>query len=93
MKLLLIPVLFISVSVSAQEIEKKETSPKVDSVKIHKFERVKKKSETPKDEQKNMYRMPTAKPADVNAYSSMQSKKKDSTDYRILNSIKPDKSK
>jgi hypothetical protein len=37
-----------------------------------------------------MYKMPSAK-TDASVYSSLKDKRKDSTDYKMLNSIVPEK--
>jgi hypothetical protein len=93
MRLLIIALTFISISVSAQEKEKKQLSPKVDTIKMRKPDLSKNKLTNPKDQERNLYKMPNAKPKDEAVYSSLKEKKRDTTDYKILNSVTPEKSK
>lgn len=88
MKIIVIPVILISVAVSAQQKEKKLPIPP-DTLKQKKFDFQDKRIQ-PEDTQKKMYKMPSAKP-DASVYSSLKDKRKDSTDYKMLNSIVPEK--
>lgn len=93
MRLLLVALTFISISISAQEKERKQLSPKVDTIKMFKQDIKKNKLSDPKDQDRNLYKMPNAKPKEGSVYSSLKDKKKDSTDYKILNSVTPEKPK
>ncbi|KQT23196.1 hypothetical protein ASG22_12485 [Chryseobacterium sp. Leaf405] len=92
MKLLFIAITCISSSIFAQQKEKKIVPPKKDSVKINKFDPNRRKLESPQNDEKNIYKMPVAKPKDT-IYSKMKNKKRDTTDYKILNATKPEESK
>ena len=93
MRLLVMAVTFISISVSAQEKEKKQLIPRTDTTKLYKLDSKKIQPPQRMDQQKNLYKMPTAKPEDTAVYSKIKNKKKDTTDYKILNSITPEKTK
>lgn len=89
---ILFPVLFISALFSAQEKDKKQPSPKTDSIKLRKKIFDTKNSDLKgQPAQKDIYRMPNAKPDEKSVYSSLKDKKIDTTDYKMLNSIAPDK--
>lgn len=74
-------------SVSAQQ--KKLVLPKKDTAKVHAFDTLN-QDQSAKDHQKKMYEIPSVKP-DESMYSSLKDKRKDTTDYKILNSLKPEK--
>jgi hypothetical protein len=88
MKIIVISFILISVTVSAQQKEKKLPIPS-DTLKQNKFDRQDKRIQ-PEDPQKKMYKMPAAKP-DASAYSSLKDKRKDTIDYKILNAVIPQK--
>lgn len=89
MRILLIPVVLISATISGQQKEKKLLIPKEDTISQKKLD-LSGKETKPEDSQNKMYKMPSAKP-DETRYSSFKGKRKDSTDYKILNSIIPQK--
>lgn len=89
MKIIFFTFVFILVSLSAQEKEKKQLIPETDTVRMGKPDHSK-KNINPADPQKDLYKMPTAKPADHSVYSGMKDKRKDSADYKILNGITPE---
>lgn len=82
MKIVLFTILFISVSFSAQ---RKKLMFKTDMVRMKKPDPGK-----PAGSQKDVYKMPNAKPAHDSVYSGMKDKRNDTTDYKILNGITPD---
>ncbi len=92
MKILLFPLLLISVTLSAQEKDQKQSLPKTDTTKILNFkdlEDTKAKTDTDK---KELYKILTVKPKDTAAYIALkQSEKKDYSKYRILNPDMPEK--
>lgn len=84
---LLIPIIFISVTISAQQKEKLPAPQRLEKdKKLESFDKEMKLNET----QNRMYKMPCAK-ADEYAYSSLRDKRKDTTDYKILNALIPQK--
>lgn len=87
MKIVLASVIIISVSVSAQQ--KKPVLPKKDTAKVHAFD-PRNQDLKPKDLEKKIYEIPSVKP-DESMYSSLKDKRKDTTDYKMLNSLKPEK--
>ncbi|MCJ8155534.1 hypothetical protein MKJ01_17380 [Chryseobacterium sp. SSA4.19] len=89
MKLLFIALTCISTSMFAQQKERKVIPFKKDSVKINKFDPNRMGLQLQPDNQGNIYQMPVKKPTDT-IYSRMKNKKKDTTDYKILNSVKPE---
>ena len=91
MKILLFLILLISVSISAQEKTKKPLVPRVDTTQLYKMDS---KNLLPpqKSDQRNMYKMPSAKPKEGTEYSGLRAKKEDATDYKMLNSITPEES-
>lgn len=89
MKLLLIPIIFVSVSISAQKAEKKIPSLRIDTLKMKSAGLNQQK----KNQQKNIYKILVAKPKDTAIYSCLKFKIKDNTDYKVLNSTPPEKIK
>jgi hypothetical protein len=89
MKIVFFIALFISVSLSAQQKEKRQLIPKTDTVRMKKPD-AGKKNINPASSQKDLYKMPNAKPAHDSVYSGMKDKRKDTTDYKILNGIIPE---
>ncbi len=89
MKIVFFTALFISVSLSAQQKEKRPLIPKTDTVRMKKSD-ARKKSINPTDSQKDLYKMSNAKPAYDSVYSGMKDKRKDTTDYKILNGMTPE---
>ncbi|WP_346985332.1 hypothetical protein [Chryseobacterium sp. POE27] len=87
MKIVVASFIIISVSVSAQQ--KKLVLPKKDTAKVHTFDPLN-QDQKAKDHQKKMYEIPSVKP-DESMYSSLKDKRKDTTDYKMLNSLKPEK--
>lgn len=87
MKIVLASFIIISASISAQQ--KKLVLPKKDTVEVHTFDPLNQNMK-PKDHQKKMYEIPSVKP-DESMYSSLKDKRKDTTDYKMLNSLKPEK--
>ncbi|WP_415327167.1 hypothetical protein [Chryseobacterium sp. MMS23-Vi53] len=93
MRLLLVAITFISISASAQEKEKKKLIPRSDTTKLFKLDSKKIQPPQRSDQQKSLYKMPNATPRDTAIYSRIRSKKRDTTDYKMLNSTPPEKSK
>lgn len=79
----------ISTTVSGQQKEKKLLIPREDTIR-QKKDGLQDKKTQPEDSQNKMYKMPSVKP-DETRYSSLKDKKKDTTDYKMLNSIIPQK--
>ncbi|MDQ0064919.1 hypothetical protein [Chryseobacterium lathyri] len=91
MKILLFPLLFISITLTAQKKERKLILPKTDTTKIDKFNdpgEMQKKIGTDRKEQ---YKMLTIKPKDTAAYMALKEPKKDYSKYRIMNPDIPEK--
>ncbi|WP_263603125.1 hypothetical protein [Chryseobacterium sp. PET-29] len=88
MKILVLPVILFAVSASGQQKEKKLLIPH-DTTK-YKKSYFPDKEMKPSDPQRKIYKMPSAKP-DESVYSSLKDKRKDTTDYKMLNSIIPEK--
>ena len=93
MRILIFPILLISVSVSAQQKIRKQLIPRTtDTMSVYKLDS--KKIQPPqKSDQKNLYKTPSAKPKEGTEYSSLKSKKADTTDYKMLNAITPEEPK
>lgn len=87
MKIVLASFIIISVSISAQQ--KKLVLPKKDIAKVHAFDPRNQELKL-NNHQKKMYEIPSVKP-DESMYSSLKDKRKDTTDYKMLNSLKPEK--
>ncbi len=89
MKKLLFPItLFISFSVSAQRKKLEPFVVQIDT--LHKEDGFIRDTVRPLGQQKNFYKMPTMKPSKGSEYSSLKDTRTDRTDYRMLNSIKPE---
>ncbi|MGG5207487.1 hypothetical protein ACQWU4_00975 [Chryseobacterium sp. MIQD13] len=92
MKILLFPLLLISVALSAQEKDKKQSLPKMDTTKILNFKNIQEIQTKNETEKKELYKILTVKPKDTAAYIALkQSEKKDYSKYRILNPDIPEK--
>jgi len=91
MKILIIPVILFAVSASGQQKEKKLLIPKEDTISKKELDLQSKKIQ-PENQQNKIYKMPSLKPDD-SRYSSLKDKRKDTTDYKMLNSMAPDKRK
>ncbi|WEK70702.1 MAG: hypothetical protein P0Y62_03905 [Candidatus Chryseobacterium colombiense] len=91
MKLLLIPIIFVSVALSAQSIEKKVPllKPKKDTLNM----KVADLNTTKKIKQNDMYKILIVKPENPEIYACLKDKRKDTTEYKILNSTPPEKIK
>jgi len=90
MKIVFFAFLFISVSLSAQEKKKRQLIiPETDTVRMKKTD-PNKNNINPADPQKGLYKMPNAKPDHDSVYSGMRDKRKDTTDYKILNGMAPE---
>lgn len=89
MKLLLIPIIFVSVSISAQKTEKKLPSLRIDTLKTKSIEL----NQQNKKQPKNIYKILVAKPKDTAIYSCLKVKIKDNTDYKVLNATPSEKIK
>lgn len=91
MKLLLIPIVFIFVSLSAQNTEKKvpffKSKKDTLNMKITDF------STSKKAKRKDLYKMLILKPENPEIYACLKDKRKDTTEYKILNSTPPEKVK
>jgi hypothetical protein len=93
MKTLLISLIFISASVSAQEKEKTKPLPKIDTSKIYRYKYNDPKKIKEEEPYKSMDKMPVAKPKNQTAYSALKEPKKDTSKYKILNATPPKKLK
>lgn len=91
MKLLLIPIIIISVSLSAQNTEKKVPSLKLkkDTLDI----KIADLNTSKKNKQKDLYKILVLKPKNPEMYACLKDKRKDTTEYKILNSTPPEKIK
>lgn len=85
MKILLLPLLFCSVMLFAQE--KKQTIPKVDSLKTNLNDTISFKEASPE------YKILVSKPENPSMYSSLKAEKTDSVQYKILNPLRTRKEK
>ncbi|WP_027385307.1 hypothetical protein [Chryseobacterium gregarium] len=92
MKIIFFTFVFISVSLSAQQKEKRQLIPKTDTVRMKKPD-LNTKDINSAEREKDLYKIPTARPANDSVYSGMKDKRKDSTDYKILNGITPENKK
>lgn len=84
MKALSVTLIVFSVAVSAQQKENKAAWPKKDTAKVHVSDSVQ------NVKRQDLYKMPSLKP-DPSKYSSLKDKRKDSTDYKMLNAMIPEK--
>lgn len=84
MKILSVSFVMISVAVSAQQKDKKNVLPKIDTAKVHVSDSLQ------KAKRQDLYKMPSLKP-DASKYSSLKDNRKDSTDYKMLNAMVPEK--
>lgn len=87
MKLLLILIIFVSVSISAQKAEKK-----IPSLTLKK-DTLNMKIADLKVKQKDLYKILVLKPENPEMYACLKDKRIDSAEYKILNSISPEKLK
>ncbi|MFC3157533.1 hypothetical protein SAMN05443633_109150 [Chryseobacterium arachidis] len=92
MKILLFPILLISVSLSAQEKPKKQLIPKTDTILYPKLNPVKIQQPQQENQTKNLYKMPVAKPKEGTKYSGLN-KKIEAKDYKMLKPASPEKPK
>ncbi|WP_343662100.1 hypothetical protein [Chryseobacterium mucoviscidosis] len=89
MRITLLAILLFSASLSAQQKIRKPLIPRTDSVGIYKMDS--KTIQPPqKSDQRNLYKMPSAKPKEGTAYSGLKNNKTDHHDYKMLNSIAPE---
>jgi hypothetical protein len=89
MRITLLAILLFSASLSAQQKIRKPLMPRTDSVKVYKMDS--KTIQPPqKSDQRNLYKMPSAKPKEGTEYSSLKDQRQDKNDYRMLNSISPE---
>lgn len=84
---ILIPIILLSVTISAQQKERLPTPQNSEKQKKIKLQNKEMKFDKT---QNTIYKMPCVK-ADESLYSSLKDKRKDTTDYKILNSIIPRK--
>ncbi|MCA6066262.1 hypothetical protein JI747_003665 [Chryseobacterium sp. RG1] len=91
MKLLLVPIIFASISLSAQSTEKKVPSLKLKKDTLNM--KIVDSSTTKKAKRKNMYTMLIVKPENLEMYACLKDKRIDTTEYKILNSTPPGKLK
>jgi hypothetical protein len=91
MKLFLIPIILVSISLSAQSIEKKVPSLifKKDTLNM----KIVDSSTSKKAKRKNMYTMLVVKPENPEIYACLKDKRIDTAEYKILNSTPPEKLK
>ncbi|MDR6371223.1 hypothetical protein J2795_001731 [Chryseobacterium bernardetii] len=92
MRTLLFPILLISVAFSAQKTENVIPVPKIDTTKIvSKIKFPGYFAVKPEHSQKELYKILTVKPKDTALYLALKEPSKDYSQYKILNSITPDK--
>lgn len=91
MKLLLVPIIFASISLSAQSTEKKVPSLKLKKDTLNM--KIVDSSTTKKAKQKNIYTMLVVKPKNPEIYACLKDKTIDTAEYKILNSIPSEKLK
>jgi len=91
MKLLLIPIIFITVSLSAQNTDKK--APFLKSKKDTLNMKITDLNTSKKAKRKDLYKILVARPENPEIYACLKDKRKDTTDYKILNSTLPEKVK
>ncbi|WP_394660439.1 hypothetical protein [uncultured Chryseobacterium sp.] len=84
MKIVSLSFIMFSVVVSAQQKGKKNRLPKIDSADVRSEDSIQ------NIKQKDLYKMSFLKP-DASKYSSLKDKRKDPTDYKILNAMIPEK--
>jgi hypothetical protein len=89
MKLLFIPLVFVSISISAQSTEKKIPFLKKDTLKM----KIADLNTSKKNQQKDLYKILVLKPKNPDIYACLKDKRIDNTDYKILNSTPPEKVK
>ncbi|WP_080779045.1 hypothetical protein [Chryseobacterium phocaeense] len=91
MKTLLLPLLLISATVSAQKGQKRQALPKLDTMKVSKLKESEELPVKAEEEPKDPYKMLTVAPKDTSAYLALKEAKKDHSKYRILNAAVPEK--
>lgn len=91
MKILLFPLLLISITLTAQKKERKLILPKADTTRINKLNDPKEIQEKTGTDRKEQYKMLTVMPKDTAAYMALKEPKKDYSKYRILNPDIPEK--
>ncbi|MCC3216002.1 MULTISPECIES: hypothetical protein [Chryseobacterium] len=92
MKKLLFPLVLISAMVTAQKKDNLVPAPKIDTTKIiskGKFPGY--SAVKPEHPQKEFYRILTYMPKDTALYLALKEPSKDYSQYKILNSVTPDK--
>ena len=92
MKILLFPILLISVTFSAQKKDNVLPAPRMDTTKIvakGKFPGY--FAVKPDQPQKELYKILTVKPNDTTLYLALKEPSKDYSQYKILNAVTPDK--
>jgi len=88
MKILLLTLLTGSVFIHAQLKERKLILPKKDTATIQRPDRNPPETTFP-GQKNNAYKMPVVQPDQKTSYSSLKEKRKDTTDYKILNATPP----
>ncbi|WP_426278162.1 hypothetical protein ACN9MN_02240 [Chryseobacterium sp. S-02] len=91
MKLLLIPIIFIAVSLSAQNTEKNDPTLKLKKDTL--YIKIADLNTSKKAKQKDLYKILVARLENPEIYACLKDKRKDTTDYKILNSTLPEKVK
>ncbi|MFS4470014.1 hypothetical protein [Chryseobacterium sp. T20] len=92
MKILLFPILLISVTFSAQKKDNLLPVPKVDTTKmVTKGKFLGYFALKPDQPQKELYKILTVKPNDTTLYLALKEPSKDYSQYKILNTITPDR--
>ncbi|WP_428068568.1 hypothetical protein [Chryseobacterium gambrini] len=89
MRITLLAILLFSASLSAQQKIRKPLMPRTDSVRVYKMDS-KTIQQPQKSDQRNLYKMPSAKPKEGTVYSGLKNNKTDHNDYKMLNSIAPE---
>lgn len=92
MRTLLFPIFLISAAFSAQKTKNVIPVPKIDTTKIvSKVKFPEYFALKPEHTQKELYNILTVKPKDTALYLALKEPSKDYSQYKILNSITPDK--
>ncbi len=93
MKILLFPLLLLSVSLTAQKKEKIKPFYKADTIKSYKEPLSENLGLNSNKQQKELYKIITCKPKDSVIYLALKEPEKDYSQYKILNPIAPEKKK
>ncbi|RLJ32408.1 hypothetical protein CLU97_1862 [Chryseobacterium sp. 7] len=91
MKIILFPLLLISVALTAQKKDLFRSLIKTDTIKKLQTEKLSGSFGLKEDQQKGLYKMLIKKPDDTLIYLALKEPSKDHSQYKILNVITPEK--